>query len=596
MSLPNDLKDLYVQWLGEFIDKLTIRQEQLNLTYTKAKNYLEETEGPFYYPQDLRKVKGIGGVIIKRLETRLEQHCKKIGVSVPDKSASRPTSRKRTTTALRVNTNDSNKDSEDELSTKKKRKIKPYIPKKRSGAYGILLGLLELKAFHRGVSKEDIINVGQKYTDSSMVSNHSTKEFYAAWSSIVQLKKHELVLEEGRPKKYVLTESGIELARTLKAADGIHFSTDNVKESRNQEYYDETELSADLSTLVRSNKVERTEKNNSSFIETTFHNISTPQSNKKMDQFNTSASNNKIMRRRFENTSYEIWPKGSFEIYPIIDHREIKSQSDREFFSNAFDRKHMKNEIRQLSLGDIIWVAKNKTTGTLCVLNTIIERKRLDDLAMSIKDNRFMEQKNRLENSGCLNKYYLIEETMSGVVSNMSEALKTALWTILIYYRFSIIRTSSSEQTVEKLHALDSVIKHEYSKKELLVMLPKQLDNQQQYKATLQRFNLEFGQDTNVQCCHTFEAFQDIMGKSDMRTIAELTIQVLMYIRGVSLEKATAIQGIYPTLNHLLSAYRSCSSDIEAKQLLFMKLGQAPGNKKITKGLSEKIADAFTVG
>lgn len=607
MTLPNDLKHLYVEWLSEFIDKLSSKQEQLNLTYSKAKKHLEETEGPFYYPQDLKKVKGIGAVIIKRLETKLEQHCKELGVPVPDKNASRPSSSKRTTTALRVSTDDGNKIYDDEHQPKKKRKVKPYIPKKRSGAYAIILGLLELKAIHRGASKEDIINIGQKYTNSSMVPNHATKEFYAAWASIAQLKNHELVLEEGRPKRYTLTEKGIELAKTLKSADGIVFDSEHQKESQNQDYYEETELTADLSTLVKSNKVEKVEDNNSSFIETTFHHISTPQPHRTHDK----ASNprltesgspsqvpidNKITRRRYDGVSYEIWPKGSFEIYPIIDHREIKSQSDREFFSNAFDRKNMKNEIRQLSLGDIIWVAKNKTTGTLCILDTIIERKRLDDLAMSIKDNRFMEQKNRLENSGCRNKYYLIEETMSGSVSNMSEALKTSLWTILIYYRFSIIRTSSSEQTVEKLHALHSVLNHEYGKKELIVMVPKHLDNQQQYKALLQRFKLEFSQNTNVECCHTFEAFQDIMGKSDMRTIAELTIQVLMYVRGVSLEKATAIQGIYPTLNHLLSAYRSCGSNVEAKQLLFMKLGQAPGNKKITKALSEKIADAFTVG
>lgn len=609
MSLPNDLKSFYIKWLDEFIEKLTPKQEQLNLTYKKAKRNLEETNDMFYYPQDLKKVRGIGNTIVKRLEKKLEEYCKEIGVPVPDKNEIGISSGKRTLTALRINTVDQNsKTSEltENTPQTKKRKVKKYIPKKRSGGYGIMLGLLELKAYRRSVTKEDIVRVGQKYTDVSMVPNHSTKEYYGAWSSISSLKKHELVLEEGRPKRYTLTEKGVELAKTLKLADGLVFDTDDETESSMHANFEDNEVSADLSTLAKSNKIDVREKADSSFVDTTFQNIDLSKqlntcNNEDLNDSSRDISadtrltgNQQIVRRRFEGTSYEIWPCNTFEIYPIIDHREIKSQNDREFFSNAFARKNMKNEIRQLSLGDIVWVAKNKITGTLCILNTIIERKRLDDLAMSIRDNRFMEQKNRLENSGCRYKYYLIEETMSAPIANMSEALKTALWSILVYYRFSIIRTSSSEQTVDKLHALHTVLRREYSKKDLLVIFPKSLENQQDYKTSLQRFKLEFSQGTNIECCHTFETFQDIMGKRDMRTVGELTIQILMYVKGVSLEKAIAIQALYPTLNHLLSAYRSCKSGLEAKQLLYMKLGHAPGNKRITKALSEKIADAFT--
>lgn len=609
MSLPNNLKSFYVQWLGEFIERLTPRQEQLNLTYNKAKRNLEDTNDIFYYPQDLKKVRGIGTTIVNKLEKRLEEYCKEINVPVPDKSEVVGSPRKRKVTALRVNTvdqNDTVRELNENNTQTKKRKVKEYIPKKRSGGYGIMLGLLELKAYRRSVTKEDIIQVGQKYTGVSMIPNHSTKEFYGAWSSISSLKKHELVLEEGRPKRYTLTEKGVQLAKTLKLADNLVFDTDDETENPINGDLEDTEVSADLSMLLKLNKVEAAEKRDSSFIETTFQNINlskNPNTDDNDTLNNTSfdaatgsglSESQRIVRKRFEGISYEIWRSNTFEIYPIIDHREIKSQNDREFFSNAFARKNMKHEIRLLSLGDIVWVAKNKTTGRLCILNTIIERKRLDDLAMSIRDNRFVEQKNRLENSGCHYKYYLIEEIMSSSISNMSEALKTALWSILIYYRFSIIRTSSSEQTVDKLHALHTVLRREYSKKDLLVLFPKLLENQHDYRTSLQRFKLEFSQGTNIECCHTFETFQDIMGKRDMRTVGELTIQILMYVKGVSLEKAVAIQALYPTLNHLLCAYRSCKSNLEAKQLLYMKLGNAPGNKRITKVLSAKIADVFT--
>ena len=288
-----------------------------------------------------------------------------------------------------------------------------------------------------------------------------------------------------------------------------------------------------------------------------------------------------------------MWRNGDFEIFPIIDHREIKSQSDREFFSRAFERKGMKSEIRQLALGDIIWVAKNKNTGMQCVLNTIVERKRLDDLALSIRDNRFMEQKNRLEKSGCDYKYYLIEETMSGNIGNMNEALKTALWLILIYYKFSMVRTCNSDETVEKIHALHTVVSQHYSEKDILVIFPNDLKNQDDYKRVLLQFRREFERKSGIECCHNLECFQELMGKSDLKTVGELTIHVLMLVKGISLEKAVAIQEIFPTLNNVLMAYKTCSSEEEAKLLMFNILGDAPGAKKITKGLSEKIYDTF---
>lgn len=604
--LPSDLKPLYLKWLDELISNVSSRQEQLQITYSKARRNLEETQEIFYYPNDLKKVKGIGNTIIKRLEEKLIEYCKELNVDPPTTIASNNKNNDKERDTTRVRTIEKTNSTDEPA--KKKRK---YIPRKRSGAYGILLGLLELKAIDRGVFKDGIIESSQKYTDSSMTPNHTTKEFYGAWAAIGLLKKHCLILEEGRPKRYSLTESGAEMANTLKIADNIIFSYENDPNRKDlcNYYNDEPEITADLSELINDGKIDNDKSSifeNSSFMDTTFPKISNIErfsSPVKSHLSRDIAENDEnfekytdsIIRRRFVNISYELWKKNSYEIYPIIDHREIKSKSDREFFSNALSRKGINSEIQQLSLGDILWVAKNKNTGTICVLNTIIERKRLDDLAISIRDNRFMEQKNRLEKSGCSNIYYLIEETMSsGSIGNMSEALKTALWVISVYYKFSLIRTLNSENTVEKLHALHTVISQEYSKKDLIVLLPKEVKNQHEYKTLLQNFKIQFNRNGNIDCCHTFECFQDVMSKNDLRNVGELTIQILLYIRGVSLEKAIAIQAIWPTLNHILKAYRNCKTEIEAKHLMFAKLGNAPGNKRITKNLSEKIADVLS--
>ena len=90
----------------------------------------------------------------------------------------------------------------------------------------------------------------------------------------------------------------------------------------------------------------------------------------------------------------------------------------------------MKCELKSLPLGDFLWVVrfytpvrepvdgerKKKTkkntspyTYTDYVLDFIVERKTADDLAASIFDGRYEEQKYRLKNCSINNVIYLVE-------------------------------------------------------------------------------------------------------------------------------------------------------------------------------------------
>lgn len=69
----------------------------------------------------------------------------------------------------------------------------------------------------------------------------------------------------------------------------------------------------------------------------------------------------------------------------------------------------MKYEVRRLSAGDFVWICRDKSSHIEVLLPYIVERKRMDDLASSIKDGRFAEQKFRLINCRLANKIYLIE-------------------------------------------------------------------------------------------------------------------------------------------------------------------------------------------
>ena len=53
--------------------------------------------------------------------------------------------------------------------------------------------------------------------------------------------------------------------------------------------------------------------------------------------------------------------------------------------------------MKRLPVGDAIWIARHKVLHTEYVLDFIVERKNVDDLVGSIRDNRYKEQKLRLK-------------------------------------------------------------------------------------------------------------------------------------------------------------------------------------------------------
>ena len=56
--------------------------------------------------------------------------------------------------------------------------------------------------------------------------------------------------------------------------------------------------------------------------------------------------------------------------------------------------------VRQLPVGDFAWVVRRRGAeqdGTEAVLDCVVERKRVDDLASSLTDGRYREQKVTIE-------------------------------------------------------------------------------------------------------------------------------------------------------------------------------------------------------
>lgn len=75
------------------------------------------------------------------------------------------------------------------------------------------------------------------------------------------------------------------------------------------------------------------------------------------------------------------------------------------------------------------------------MLDYIIERKLADDLAASIADGRYKQQKYRLKNSGIDNCYYIFEGKPTTYSVLNERALETAVRRTQLKERFRLIRT-----------------------------------------------------------------------------------------------------------------------------------------------------------
>lgn len=98
----------------------------------------------------------------------------------------------------------------------------------------------------------------------------------------------------------------------------------------------------------------------------------------------------------FDPANAITFPHGSYDVVLILDSREVESRASRDKISEALEARNVKVETRALRLGDMCWVARRKNPlgeeEDECVLDYVVERKRLDDLCSSIRDGRYQEQ------------------------------------------------------------------------------------------------------------------------------------------------------------------------------------------------------------
>ncbi|KAM0912304.1 hypothetical protein ACQ4PT_012975 [Festuca glaucescens] len=152
----------------------------------------------------------------------------------------------------------------------------------------------------------------------------------------------------------------------------------------------------------------------------------------------------------------------AYEVVLILDDREtLGPRSRRKFVDNIHSQFHIPVEMKRLPVGDAIWIARHKVLHTEYVLDFIVERKNVDDLVDSIRDNRYKDQKLRMQKCGLRKLIYLVEGDPN--TADSVESVKTACFTTEILERFDVQRTTGYPDTERRYGCLTLSIIDYYS-------------------------------------------------------------------------------------------------------------------------------------
>lgn len=131
----------------------------------------------------------------------------------------------------------------------------------------------------------------------------------------------------------------------------------------------------------------------------------------------------------------------------VIDYRENE-------LCKELDARNVSYTKENLPIGDIHIVDSNG------VLNIIIERKTVDDLAASLCDGRYEEQSYRLNDASLPNHniIYLIEGDIRRSRRIPPDTLYSTITSLMLFKGFNVFSTKDSKETAQFLNAMDKKI------------------------------------------------------------------------------------------------------------------------------------------
>ncbi|CAL1274857.1 unnamed protein product [Larinioides sclopetarius] len=253
--------------------------------------------------------------------------------------------------------------------------------------------------------------------------------------------------------------------------------------------------------------------------------------------------------------TFYLFP-GHFSIILCVDNCETVSGHGRskKLFISELQKCKVEYEVRKLHVGDFLWIARdNSDSEKEIVLDFIVERKRLDDLAHSIKDGRFREQKFRMKNSCLKNPIYLVENCSGAKYLGLPEStLEQAMINTQICDGFLVKRTQGVKESVTYLNMMTKMLRRKYQNLTLI----------SGSKEAVQKKTIS----SNI--FMSFKEFNCSSVKNKNLTVKEMFAKHLLQFFGLSVDRAAAIVDVFKTPSEFIDALEKCSSENEKVQLI----------------------------
>ncbi|KAJ3122993.1 Crossover junction endonuclease mus81 [Nowakowskiella sp. JEL0407] len=611
MPPKNCANPLFCEWLHEWMEECRALaasgdSRSLKMQYVYKKAY----ENMIKYPLLLKTgkqctiVQGVGPTIAKQLDDRLKAYKATAGGKAVDKSPKKTNSsvaveyrtNSSVSTGIKLDLTSQNpkrtKETSPELEisdeilnqpVKKRRQTttKEYIPAYRSGSYALVLALSTVS---NPISKSELILIAQEFCDASFeatttsATNTTNSLNYSAWSSMSTLLYKGLVrCKTGKTKRFELTEAGSELARKLKSASAEQPPAAlSIYTNNDHSFISSSAFSSSSSSKTTSTPTLPVLKKNTS----------------KFSSTSTSAP-----LAIFSNSCMVKITSAEFDIILVLDNREKRGRTSIQSFQEALNKKGVPVMTRALELGDICWVAKRKSAygGPFeirrvdeIMLDTLIERKTIQDLVSSIKDGRLKEQKYRLTNCGLSNVFYLVEENDWTEAHLMGMAtVQTVMTSTQILDDLFLHQTSGTDDTIDFLALMTDMLRNIYYNREIKVLLPNDRDFDL-FKQYRKEENSRHGlciKDEHL----TLANFSEMNTKTKGFSRRDVWARQLMAVKGMSAEKAAGMVEKYDSMRRLLDVFDEFKNP--NPQLAFPD--DAIGRKKLGPALCTKVVELF---
>ncbi|KAJ4804764.1 Crossover junction endonuclease MUS81 [Rhynchospora pubera] len=234
----------------------------------------------------------------------------------------------------------------------------------------------------------------------------------------------------------------------------------------------------------------------------------------------------------------------TYDVILILDERENFGSRFRKVVDAISSQFKVPVEVRRLPVGDGLWIARHKQVKKEYVLDFIVERKNVDDLRGSIRDNRYRDQKLRLQRCGLKKLIYLVEGDPNLIEA--ADSIKTACFTTEILEGFDVQRTTGFADTVRKYgHLTKSIIEY--------------------YSANFSGNSSNFSRRDSM-VCPSFGEFVRRCQDLEKMTVTDVFALQLMQVPQVTEEAALAVVEVYPTVLSLVKAYSLLEEDVLAQE------------------------------